>query len=305
MKAKEIPNLPTLAYELTSFLVDEATVGEWNLQGLPKDSLSVQNGIMVTRSDRYPMLIDPQGQGQAWILKKYADDMEKGRSICTLTHPKFKDWFLKFCLENGKTLVIEGIENEVDPILDPVLEKQIIWKKNRGLIKIAGGDMDFDKNFKMFLTCRLPNPSFSPELSAKTTVIDFTVTQGGLEQQLLGKVISHEQKSLEDSLNALLNDVNANKKALQKLDKDLLQRLTESQGNLLDDTSLMEVLNNTKTQAKEVAIKLEDAENKTKEINEKREQYRPVAIRGSALYFTLIELFLVNWMYNSSLEQFL
>jgi len=40
--------------------------------------------------------------------------------------------------------------------------------------------------------------------------------------------------------------------------------LTESQGNLLDDTSLMEVLNNTKTQAKEVAIKLEDAENKTK-----------------------------------------
>jgi dynein heavy chain len=116
--------------------------------------------------------------------------------------------------------------------------------------------MDFDKNFKMFMTCRLPNPSFSPELSAKTTVIDFTVTQGGLEQQLLGKVISHEQKSLEDSLNTLLNDVNANKKALQKLDKDLLQRLTESTGNLLDDTSLMEVLNNTKTQAKEVAIKL-------------------------------------------------
>lgn len=106
-------------------------------------------------------------------------------------------------------------------------------------------------------------------------------------------------------MNTLLNDVNANKKALQKLDRDLLQRLTESTGNLLDDTELMEVLNNTKTQAKEVAIKLDDAEIKTKEINEKREQYRPVAIRGSALYFTLIELFLVNWMYNSSLEQFL
>ncbi len=43
---------------------------------------------------------------------------------------------------------------------------------------------------------------------------------------MLGRVISHEQKALEDSLNTLLNDVNANKKALQKLDKDLLQRLT-------------------------------------------------------------------------------
>ncbi len=111
MKLKDIPVLPTLAYELTNFLVDDATVGEWNLQGLPKDSLSVQNGVMVTTSDRYPLLIDPQGQGQAWILKKYADDMEKGRSITNLNNPKFKDWFLKYCLENGKTLVVEGIEN--------------------------------------------------------------------------------------------------------------------------------------------------------------------------------------------------
>jgi dynein heavy chain len=60
-------------------------------------------------------------------------------------------------------------------------------------------------------------------------------------------------------LNALLTDVNNNKKELQKLDKNLLQRLTESKGNLLDDTELMEVLNSTKTQAKEVAIKLADA----------------------------------------------
>jgi dynein heavy chain len=65
-------------------------------------------------------------------------------------------------------------------------------------------------------------------------------------------------------LNALLTDVNNNKKELQKLDKNLLQRLTESKGNLLDDTELMEVLNSTKTQAKEVAVKLTDAEIKTK-----------------------------------------
>lgn len=155
------------------------------------------------------------------------------------------------------------------------------------------------------MTCRLANPSFSPELSAKTTIIDFTVTQKGLEQQLLGKVISKEQKALEDNLQQLLSDVNQNKKDLQRLDANLLQRLTQSQGNLLDDTKLMEVLNNTKTQAKEVAAKLQDAEVKTKEINEKREQYKPVAVRGSALYFTMIEVSEVNWMYNSSLDQFL
>jgi len=106
-------------------------------------------------------------------------------------------------------------------------------------------------------------------------------------------------------LNFLLQDVNNNKKDLQILDRNLLKRLTESTGNLLEDTELMDVLNHTKTRAKEVSAKVEDAEIKTKEINEKREQYRPVAVRGSALYFTIIEVSQVNWMYNSSLEQFL
>jgi dynein heavy chain len=84
-------------------------------------------------------------------------------------------------MEEGMTLIIQGIENEVDPIIDPVLEKQIIKKGKGYLIDVAGQQMDYNGNFTLFMTCRLPNPSFSPELSAKTTIIDFTVTQKGLE----------------------------------------------------------------------------------------------------------------------------
>ena len=78
-------------------------------------------------------------------------------------------------------LIIEGIENELDPILDPILEKSLI-KKGRSLKVSLGGVMtDYNIKFKLFMTCRLGNPKFSPELSAKTTIIDFTVTQNGLE----------------------------------------------------------------------------------------------------------------------------
>jgi len=52
--------------------------------------------------------------------------------------------------------------------------------------------MDYDDKFRLYMTSRLGNPHFSPELAAKATIIDFTVTQGGLEQQLLGRLISKE-----------------------------------------------------------------------------------------------------------------
>lgn len=61
------------------------------------------------------------------------------------------------------------------------------------------------------------------------------------------------------------------------------------------------MLNDTQTSAKEVANVLSIADQKTKEINEKREQYRPTAIRGSVLYFCIIEMILIKWMYNTSL----
>jgi dynein heavy chain len=192
--AKEIPVSEDL--KLTEFLVDAATVGQWNLEGLPPDELSVQNGIMVTRSSRYPLMIDPQSQAIDWI-KSREPELLPQNCVITLSHPNLRD-ALKWPLQEGFPVLIESIENEVDPMLDPILEKQIIVKGRNKLIKIADQDMDYDDKFKLYMTSRLANPHFSPELAAKTTIIDFTVTQGGLEQQLLGRLIGMEQKSLED-----------------------------------------------------------------------------------------------------------
>ena len=309
LKELNIPHSTSIYNELTTFLVDDATVSQWNLDGLPKDVLSIQNGIMVESSERYPLLIDPQNQGSVWIKNKYKDiNPDTGRPYVLVVNinedKKFRDALTR-CVENGEVLIIEGLESEVDPILDPILEKQLVKKGRNYKISIGGVLTDYNPNFKLFLTCRLGNPKFSPELSAKTTIIDFTVTQIGLEQQLLSVVLSKKQRILEESLFNLMKEVTKNKKDLKKLDELLLQKLTTSKKNLIEDIELIEILNNTKTQAKDMQVKLADAEIKTNEINEKRSIFRPVAIRGSVLYFCMIEIAQVNWMYNSSLNQFL
>lgn len=165
--------------------------------------------------------------------------------------------------------------------------------------------MDYDPKFRLYMTSRLGNPHFSPELAAKTTIINFTVTQDGLEQQLLGRLISKEQKHLEDQLTQLQEDVTFNTKVLADYDENLLDRLASSDGNLLEDEKLIDVLAEIKLKSKEVAEKLTEAREKTKEIGEKRESFRPVAARGAVLYFCVVEMTLVNWMYNTSLQQFL
>lgn len=293
----------TVDIDIINFLVDIGTIGDWNMQGLPTDSLSIQNGIMVTRSSRYPLLVDPQGQALSWIKSKEVDRVPS-YGTTTLNHPKLKDQ-LEFCMGEGRALIVTGVEEDIDPMLDPVLEKQIIIKGRSMSINVSDKNMEFNPAFSMYFITRLPNPHFGPELQAKTTVIDFTVTIKGLEEQLLGRVIGKEQKALEEQLAQVLEDVNMNTKSLLALDASLLERLTSNTGNLLEDEELIGVLANTKEKAAEVKDKLIAAADTRKSINEKREQFRPVATRGSVLYFSIVETSLINCMYQTSLNQFL
>ena len=60
-------------YRFNKFLAKEADFLKWNFQGLPDDDFSKDNGVLVLKGRRYPLLIDPQMQGNNWIKRHEAD----------------------------------------------------------------------------------------------------------------------------------------------------------------------------------------------------------------------------------------
>uniref|UniRef100_A0A3B5AIM4 Dynein heavy chain ATP-binding dynein motor region domain-containing protein n=1 Tax=Stegastes partitus TaxID=144197 RepID=A0A3B5AIM4_9TELE len=167
------------------------------------------------------------------------------------------------------------------------------------VVTLGDKEVDYDPNFKLYLNTKLANPKYTPSVFGKAMVINYTVTLKGLEDQLLSVLMGFEKKELEEQRERLIQETSSNKKLLKNLGDSLLRELATSTGNMLDNTELINTLEETKSKASELAEKT------AMDIDKLRDGYRPAAKRGAILFFALTEMALVNSMYQYSLASYL
>ncbi|XP_070694441.1 dynein axonemal heavy chain 7 [Pempheris klunzingeri] len=298
-KSREIPCSPNMS--LMNSLGDPVKIRAWTIAGLPSDSFSIDNGIIISNARRWPLMIDPQGQANKWVK-----NMEKANSlhIIKLSDADFVRT-LENCIQFGTPVLLENVGEELDPILEPLLLRQTFKQGGAMCIRLGDSTIEYAPDFRFYITTKLRNPHYLPETSVKVTLLNFMITPEGIQDQLLGIVVARERPDLEEEKQALILQGAENKRQLKEIEDKILEVLSSSEGNILEDETAVKILSCSKVLANEITEKQAVAEVTEQKIDETRMGYTPIAVHSAILFFSIADLANIEPMYQYSLTWFI
>lgn len=324
-------NIPcSKSYDFVEVLGTEIKINSWNIFGLPRDSFSTENAIIMDNSKRWSLFVDPQSQANKWIRnmekqneleiikitdKDYMNIIEQALeygNICTYVYVLFDKYIVtirSYCyfmhLRLGKPVLIENVLEDLPPPLDPILTKAIYKMGALWYITLGEKSIEYSLRFRLYITTKLRNPHYLPEIFNKVTVINFALTIGALEDQLLGIVVAKERPDLQEKREYLIVQSAANRQALQQVEDNILKTLSASGASILEDEEAIEILDSSKILSIDIFKKQAAAKKTEAQIEEFRQNYKPIAKHSSALYYTITDLPNIDPMYQYSLTWFI
>ncbi|KPI89108.1 putative dynein heavy chain [Leptomonas seymouri] len=288
-------------FDLVSTSGDAVKIQEWQLCGLPTDALSTENAIILANSRNWPLLIDPQGQANSWVRNIHKNE---NLQICKASNDKFMKT-VENAIRLGLPCLIENVGESLDAALEPVLLKNVFMIGSTPHVRIGDSAIPYDHNFKLYLTTKLPNPTYTPETIVTVSLLNFFITPSGLEEQLLGKTVEKERNDLEQEKQRLIRSNAEKDRELKNLQDNILVLLEEAEGDILEQEELIITLEKSKAKSTEINEELAKAKETERVIDETRNRYRPHAERGSLLFFCASQLAIVDPMYQFSLQWFM
>ena len=291
---------------LREVMEDKLQTRKWNIYHLPNDNLSIENGIIMFRTRRWPLMIDPQNQASIFLKKYGYSTRDTSFQIVKASDPKMIDQVISG-VKFGYWILLDNLGLSLDTSLEPVLLQQKVKVRNYWEIRIGDKVIPYNDDFKLFMITKISNPHYSPETFAKITIINFAITKIGLEDQMLAELIKIEMPELEETKNKILEENFKSQEILKEIEDKMLDTLSKNRNNIeecLRSADLIEILTEAKSKSMEINEQMKISEQAVVEINAKREIYRPSALRSSLLFFTLLDLAFIDPMYQYSLNGF-
>lgn len=287
-------------FDFSNSMVDPSVVRDWQTYGLPNDSTSVENALIVTQAPKSALIIDPQNQASVWIR-----GMEGDKEL-TLLKPSSPNIYrsIENAIRLGNPVLLEDVGETLDPALDNLLQRKTYKQDGKIMIRLGEKAIEFDEGFKLYVVTKLTNPHFMPDMFVRVSVVNFIVTQIALEAQQLSLVVSLERPELEKQKYELVMSIAADKKVLVDIEDRLLELLRTSGDHILDDDNLITTVEDAKKKSIEVNERVKKSEETEITINQLRLEYRSVSVRSSILFFVTSDMSLIDPMYQYSLEFF-
>merc|ERR1711871_241593 len=204
----------------------------------------------------------------------------------------------------GNPLLVTEVEG-LDPILNPILNRELHKTGGRTLITLGKEDIDFSPSFSLFLTTTDASSSFAPDLCSRVTIVNFTVTPASLEAQVLSALLKCERPDIDRRRTEILRLQGEQNAKMRDLEDLLLDKISAIQGAILNDDSVVNTLEKIKAESRELNVEVGKTQEVMEEMSRISNQYEPLAQMVASIYFILENLSTISPLYQYSITYFL
>ena len=272
----------------------------WVAEGLPTDRLSVENGVILDRTMRFPLVIDPSGQAVNYLMNKHKDDKIQTTSF----HDKAFSKALAGAIRFGTTLLVENVE-DIDPILNPILNKELQRTGGRTLVRIGTEEVDYSPKFRIILSTKNPAVRLTPDLCSRVTLVNFTVTPDSLQSQSLSEVVKYMKPEIETQRASILKLQGEQNVKLRELEDQMLSKISACEGSILDDDAVVEGMEVLMVEGAQVEEQIASSDQVMEQVHEAVARFEPFASICRNIYVLLESMRHISFLYEFTAKSFM